>query len=196
MFTKETKMETEKLIKISIYDVSKRGWLDRPGSGTLRWCNDLFESEWTVHVRGFIKGHELFCEIRYTLSDAILGSKEYILTIQTETTPCKFGGFQRWFLCPMQKDGVSCGRRVVLLYLHNTAFACRHCHNLAYASQNRNHRRPENFLQQNLKDLLAMEELLTEIKRTHYKGEPTKKYQQYKELCQRYLARTSFTTDE
>lgn len=45
MFTKETKMEIEKLIKISIYDVSKRGWLDHPSAGTLRWCNDLFESE-------------------------------------------------------------------------------------------------------------------------------------------------------
>lgn len=196
MFGKETKTETEKLIKISIYDVSKPGWLDRPGVGILRWCNDLFGSEWIVHVRGIIKGHETFCELRYTITDVILGSSKYTTTIQVGATPCKFGGYQRWFLCPIQKDGVTCGRRVVLLYLHDAAFGCRHCHNLVYASQNRNHRRPENTIQQNLKDLLAMDKLSKEIKRHEYKGKTTKKYQKYKELLERYLARMHFTVDQ
>jgi len=43
-------------------------------------------------------------------------------------TACRFGGQRPWFLCPR------CGRRVAVLY-GGATFACRHCHNLAYASQ-------------------------------------------------------------
>ena len=49
-----------------------------------------------------------------------------------ERTPCNFGGYRYWFLCP----GRSCGRRVSKLYGLGRYFLCRHCHNLAYASQN------------------------------------------------------------
>lgn len=40
------------------------------------------------------------------------------------------GGKRAWFLCPAR----GCGRRVAILY-GGKIFACRHCHNLAYASQ-------------------------------------------------------------
>lgn len=45
-------------------------------------------------------------------------------------TPCHLGGERVWFRCPAQ----GCGRRVALLY-GGKAFACRHCHQLAYPSQ-------------------------------------------------------------
>lgn len=196
MFGKETKTETEELTKISVYDISHRGWLDLERSGVLHWRNDFSKTEWAVHVRGFYKWPELFCELRYTLTDAISGNKEYISTIQVETTPCKPSGFKRWFLCPMKKDGVKCGKRVIFLYLHNTVFACRDCHDLTYASQNKNHRRPENPIQQDMKDLITLDKLSKKIKRHKYKGKPTKKCQEYKDLWQRYLARMRFTTKE
>ncbi len=44
-------------------------------------------------------------------------------------TPCHLGGSRPWFLCP----AVGCGRRVAILY-GGGIFACRHCHQLAYAS--------------------------------------------------------------
>jgi hypothetical protein len=44
-------------------------------------------------------------------------------------TPCHLGGMRPWFLCPAR----GCGRRVAILYL-DRIFACRHCHQLAYAS--------------------------------------------------------------
>ena len=46
------------------------------------------------------------------------------------TTPCHMGGERHWFLCP----GPGCGQRVAVLY-GGPIFACRKCHQLAYASQ-------------------------------------------------------------
>ena len=56
-------------------------------------------------------------------------NKEYPVTV--EWTPCHFGGERAWFRCP----AMGCGRRVAVLW-GGEIFACRHCHNLAYESQN------------------------------------------------------------
>ncbi len=45
-------------------------------------------------------------------------------------TPCNFGGSRPWFVCP----GEGCGRRVAILYGPGRLL-CRHCSDLAYASQ-------------------------------------------------------------
>jgi hypothetical protein len=50
--------------------------------------------------------------------------------VYLEWTPCHLGGRRAWFRCPAR----GCGRRVAVLY-GGTIFACRHCHQLAYASQ-------------------------------------------------------------
>jgi hypothetical protein len=43
-------------------------------------------------------------------------------------TDCHFGGQRPWFIC-------NCGRRVAVLYGVREYFACRHCYELAYESQ-------------------------------------------------------------
>src|SRR5262249_43581798 len=48
-----------------------------------------------------------------------------------ERTPCRFGGMRAWFLCPLP----DCRRRVTTLYVADGEVACRHCHDLRYASQ-------------------------------------------------------------
>lgn len=58
-------------------------------------------------------------------------SKEYPVLITW--TPCHLGGNRSWFLCPC------CGRRIAKLYLRRI-FACRHCLQLNYASQQANKR--------------------------------------------------------
>jgi hypothetical protein len=50
--------------------------------------------------------------------------------IYLEWTPCNLGGRRAWFLCPAS----GCRRRVAILF-GGSIFACRHCHNLAYACQ-------------------------------------------------------------
>lgn len=45
------------------------------------------------------------------------------------STECCFGGRRYWIKC-------HCERRVGVIYKANGFFACRHCHNLTYASRN------------------------------------------------------------
>lgn len=48
--------------------------------------------------------------------------------VRLDWTPCTYGGFRVWFICP------SCFRRVALLY-GGKVYACRSCHRLAYDCQ-------------------------------------------------------------
>jgi hypothetical protein len=50
-------------------------------------------------------------------------------------TPCAFGGSRPWFRCGAHSNGRYCDRRVAILYSMGRSFACRHCHELTYASQ-------------------------------------------------------------
>ena len=45
-----------------------------------------------------------------------------------------YDGWRPWFHCPVAAHGVSCGRRVAILYGAGKYFACRHCYRLAYPS--------------------------------------------------------------
>lgn len=48
--------------------------------------------------------------------------------IRIERTPCRFGGFRPWWVCPR------CARRVGVLWGDSVGFACRHCQKLNYDS--------------------------------------------------------------
>ena len=52
-------------------------------------------------------------------------------TVFLDWTDCHLGGSRPWFLCPAR----GCGRRVAILF-GGAVFVCRHCHQLAYPSQN------------------------------------------------------------
>ena len=52
--------------------------------------------------------------------------------ILLDRTPCNYGGYRFWFLCP------HCYRRVAVLYGAGKYFLCRHCHGLTYSSQQEN----------------------------------------------------------
>src|SRR5204863_5712559 len=49
-------------------------------------------------------------------------------------TKCHLGGRRWWFVCPLSRGGVACGRRVKKVYLRGKYFGCRHCHDLVYTS--------------------------------------------------------------
>ncbi len=56
--------------------------------------------------------------------------------VPIDWTSCAFGGRRPWFICSASVDNRACARRVAKLYLGSSPiFACRHCHQLAYASQ-------------------------------------------------------------
>lgn len=49
-------------------------------------------------------------------------------SIQISKTPCHYGGYRYWFICP------ECKKRVGVLYRHGN-FKCRHCLGVNYQSQ-------------------------------------------------------------
>ncbi len=58
--------------------------------------------------------------------------------VQLVTTSCHLGGVRWWFIRPLTKNGVYCGRRVGVLYRAPRAdyYGCRHCYDLSYESRN------------------------------------------------------------
>ena len=55
-------------------------------------------------------------------------SKPYQYSIQVSKTPCNYGGYRHWFICP------SCSKRVSVLYCAGV-YVCRHCIGANYGSQ-------------------------------------------------------------
>lgn len=51
------------------------------------------------------------------------------------TVPCNLGGERTFFLCPGNRNGRSCWKRVAKLYSAGRYYLCRHCYQIAYASQ-------------------------------------------------------------
>ncbi len=85
-------------------------------------------------------------------------------------------GKRYWFMCPWYKGGVYCGKRVGVLYMDGKYFACRHCYELTYNSRNLSGwTKPFGAIISEPE----LEELEGSIKRWHYRGKPTKRYQRF-----------------
>lgn len=79
-----------------------------------------------------VEEHQVVLAYRYPQED---GSWTLIENpVALDWVPGHFGGRRSWFRCPTE----GCGKRVAILYLGGTRFACRHCLNLAYSSQRQN----------------------------------------------------------
>ena len=102
----------------------------RPGwSGACQWTDGIEVA--SINLRAEVKRLHL----SYTV---LVGDGER--QDMTETIPivhlrCRFGGTRAFFICPGPGDGADCGRRITKLHLSQRYFLCRHCNQLAYASQ-------------------------------------------------------------
>jgi hypothetical protein len=101
--------------------------------------------------------------------------------LQLDTVPCKFGGKRWYFRCNLSKNGVYCGRRVAKLYTFGDYFGCRYCADLTYESCNES-KKMRGFPWRVLTDQWKADEIYKTIKRTHYKGKPTRKYRKCLDL--------------
>ena len=83
---------------------------------TVEDCRKL--SIFELNLEGSLYGHG---------DDCLYGSD---FQLPLTRTPCYFGGFRWWFICP------DCGKKVAILYkpLYSNFFLCRKCHNLTYSS--------------------------------------------------------------
>jgi hypothetical protein len=128
-----TKSTVENHLEISIFYMVKRGWIKEGiiNSGNLNWSR---RSEEIASIGYSVNTCEIppTISLRYTNTNGRTGKKtEMNYPVYLTTTTPHYGGVRWWFLCPAN----GCGRRVAKLY-GGKIFACRPCHNLAYASQN------------------------------------------------------------
>lgn len=109
---------------IDLRTLKKRDWL-KPGF--------IYSLSWTC-------GGEPSGDIKYRAeSDALVllfkyrenrGDWESVeQRILMESTPCNYGGYRQWFVCP------HCSRRCLVLCGAGKLFLCRQCYRLPYQSQ-------------------------------------------------------------
>lgn len=84
--------------------------------------------------------------------------------VRLVATDCNFGGKRWWFICPLIKNGVACGRRCSILYLPGNYkyFGCRNCYELTYESRQR-HR--EDFYEHFEKPLSRIKKIEKELQK-------------------------------
>ena len=108
-------------------------------------------------------------------------------SFRMESIPCRFGGRKWFFICGLYKNKIYCGRRVRILYQVGNYFGCRHCADLSYESCNLS------GIAKSFGKIISipeLEKMEAEVKRTHYRGKPTKKYLRYLRMEERF--ETSF----
>ncbi len=92
---------------------------------SLQWSRD---GEIVASIEVMIEEYQATLAYRYRDPSQGWQSKNY--SVMLDWTPCNYGGERPWFCCPAR----GCRRRVAILYC-GRIFACRHCHQLVYASQ-------------------------------------------------------------
>ncbi len=173
--------------KLNIFKLKEFGLLGGYRSNTLTWTRSLSGHKSSVGIVVDVMD-EPYVKLNYTFTDHDSGEKtDYDYKIQLTTTPCHYGGVRYWFICPLVRNGLPCGRRVGTLFLSSGCkyFGCRHCYDLSYES--RNECRLGRFGQMGyvLKADRQIEELREKIKRWTWRGRPTRKVKKLNALEQR-----------
>jgi hypothetical protein len=122
----DSKITTESRYWLDIRRLKKQGLL-RPGTmGLLSWS---WRDKKTGTIGYMMEADRMVLIYRHRPHG---GEWEPVEAISFDRTPCNYGGFRTWFLCP------HCRRRVALIYGAGKYFLCRHCYDLTYASQQEN----------------------------------------------------------
>jgi hypothetical protein len=170
---------------VSISFLRKHDYFCGCRSGTIVWKNCYGEETSSISIIVSTMYDDNYVRFQYTSTNRNTEEKtEYDYKVQLTTTPCNFGGVRYWFICPLSRNGVYCGRRVGKLYKAPGAnyFGCRHCYDLSYKSRNESRLGRFGGLGFPLKVECQIEKLYGKIKRWTYKGKPTKKVRKLQAL--------------
>lgn len=133
----DSKSTVEDSTRLSIFKLKEFGLLRGWSATTLTWTRRLSGRQSSIGI--VVDTEALYAKVNYTITGRNTGEKtDYDYRITLATTRCHFGGVRYWFICPLSRNGVYCGRRVGTLYKAPGAayFGCRHCYNLSYESRN------------------------------------------------------------
>ena len=124
------KATVESCRSIDVLEWQRLGYLRSPGWFSCAWTRD---GERLASIKVQAKRHAVTLKYQRRSSGEDWNDVEQHVAIAW--TPCRFGGERPWFVCSVAANGVYCGRPVIKLYGAGRLFACRHCYQLAYASQ-------------------------------------------------------------
>ena len=169
-----SKRTAEGICSLRIFWLKGQGYL-KSGyrSGSIKWsCGEESRGSMGIAINIDDSSRSDYINLTYTHTDYWSGEKsEMDYNIGLETTPCNYGGKRYWFICPLTRNGIYCGRRVGVIYAVGKWFGCRHCAHIAYSSQMRGGRYRGTSI--NYPDIEKKE---SELKRYNYRGKPTRKY--------------------
>lgn len=162
---KTTKEET---LTIDTKDLKRLGIPATTRIGVFTWKRGEREDCMSFYCSDYDGDEKL--NLSYSTTNPFNDEKSNINdSIPLTTSLCNYGGKRYWFTCP------GCHSRRRTLYLKQSLFRCRDCHQITYKS--RNESKSFSYFS------LLMEELLEDekgIPRTRYfKGRPTRRYQRY-----------------
>jgi hypothetical protein len=119
-----SKATTESRRGIDIRYLKDHGLLSPGSAGNLSWTRNGTQAGF-INFR--VEKNRLVLSYRCQCRDSEWEDVEEVVNF--DRTPCHFGGYRKWFLCP------GCGRRVVAIYAAGKYFLCKHCYNLTYVTQ-------------------------------------------------------------
>jgi hypothetical protein len=125
-----TKVTIESTWSLDINGLNRAGCLRSGYWGGCEWTRD---GEQVASIRFRRDGDRLLLSYRVRQHGGEWRNVEQ--PTQIVWAACRFGGVRPYFVCPGIVNGITCGRRVSKLYGAGTYFLCRHCYQLAYASQ-------------------------------------------------------------
>ena len=104
---------------------------------TITWTGGWRAGEESIGLQVLMLENDEYVRFQYTQTDDYTGKASKLdYKVRLVSTPCNFGGYRWWFICPLVSDGNACGRRVAVLYRGGKKyFGCRHCYNLTYECQ-------------------------------------------------------------
>jgi hypothetical protein len=197
----DKKNTVEDCRSVSIAFLKKHDYFCGYRSGGIVWKDCYGEETSSIGVAVSTSDGDNYARFQYATTNRNTGEKtEYEYTVRLTTTPCKYGGVRYWFICPLSKNGVYCGRRVAKLYKAPGAdyYGCRYCYDLSYASRNETRTGKIAILGRAVMTEQRVDEFRSQIKRWTYRGKPTRKVRRlnalemqslrYFALCRPYLS--------
>lgn len=119
-----SKTTTESQHRVDIRWLKKQGYLQAGRFGSLSWA---CRGKQTGFINYRMEEDRIVLIYRHRINGGEWEDVEQHISF--DKTPCNYGGYRTWFLCPR------CLNRVAILYGAGKYFLCRHCYDLTYSSQ-------------------------------------------------------------
>ena len=177
-------LEADFVRQLQISLLKKEGYLNHSMAGIIRWGEgDEISS---LRLESHMEEYHPYIRLLYAQTDEDGSKKSFDYKVFLHRTLCNYGGYRYWFMCPLPRSGMICGRLSAVLYKAGNYFGCRRCHNLTYQCRKHNTNYSFNSWIRSKKAINKIEKLELEIKRREYAGKLTSKQQQldqvYKEV--------------